>query len=120
VNDKYFLPHFYIPKNIVVSKRSTDELPRIFLEDNYDTSTAVFFSKQNGDEKMPSDTLNYQGHNNPLVEFKEINPTKYRIRIHQASRAFPLVFSESFHEEWKIYLNKIQFANWQTKSKIPN
>ncbi|MCX6763192.1 MAG: hypothetical protein NTZ97_00440, partial [Candidatus Moranbacteria bacterium] len=42
----------------------------------------------------------------PVLEFKKINPTKYRIRVHGATGVFPLVFSESFHEGWKSYLVK--------------
>ena len=40
----------------------------------------------------------------PFMEFIKINPTKYRIRIHQAKSDFPLVFSESFHRKWHFYL----------------
>lgn len=40
----------------------------------------------------------------PVIEFKKINPTKYRIRVHNATEDFPLVFSESFHKGWKAYL----------------
>src|SRR3989339_129153 len=39
----------------------------------------------------------------PLVEFKKINSTKYRIIIHSANSPFKLAFSETFHEGWKVY-----------------
>jgi hypothetical protein len=42
----------------------------------------------------------------PTLEFKKINPTKYRVRVHGASGVFPLVFSESFNDGWKAYLNQ--------------
>jgi hypothetical protein len=51
----------------------------------------------------------------PTLEFKKINPTKYRIRVHGASGVFPLVFSESFHDGWKAYLAK---PNQDTRYKI--
>jgi len=50
----------------------------------------------------------------PTLEFKKINPTKYRVRVHSASGVFPLVFSESFHDGWKAYLAT---PNQETRSK---
>lgn len=44
----------------------------------------------------------------PILEFEKINPGKYRIRVHQATNSFPLVFSQNFHSGWKIYLMKNQ------------
>ncbi len=40
----------------------------------------------------------------PDIEFLKINPTKYRLRIHRARNDFPLVFNETFHREWTVYL----------------
>ena len=42
----------------------------------------------------------------PRLEFKKINPTKYRVIVHNAQGEFPLIFSESFNDGWKIYLAK--------------
>ncbi|MCX6781632.1 MAG: alpha-(1-_3)-arabinofuranosyltransferase family protein [Candidatus Magasanikbacteria bacterium] len=40
----------------------------------------------------------------PQLEYKQINPTKYIVNVHGASESFPLIFSESFHPGWKIYI----------------
>ena len=40
----------------------------------------------------------------PTIEYRKINPTKYRLRIHGADEEFFLIFSESFHNKWKAYL----------------
>ena len=48
----------------------------------------------------------------PTLEFKKINPTKFRVRIHNAKGIFPLVFSENFDQNWKIYLSQ----KWQTNN----
>lgn len=42
----------------------------------------------------------------PILEYRRINPTKYRVIIHNALGEFPLVFSEAFHQGWKMYLGK--------------
>ena len=57
----------------------------------------------------------------PILEYKKINPTKYRARAHGVTGDFPLVFSETFHEGWKTYLvkpNKFQISN--SKLQISN
>lgn len=40
----------------------------------------------------------------PTIEFHKIDETKYILRVHKAHRSFPLVFSESFNQGWKVYL----------------
>ena len=47
--------------------------------------------------------VNKDDHPVPQVDFKRINPTKYEVKIKGASRSFWLVFSESFHKQWRIY-----------------
>lgn len=37
------------------------------------------------------------------IEFKKVNPTKYRVRIHNARETFPLVFAENYDKNWRIY-----------------
>ena len=47
----------------------------------------------------------------PMTEtkiiFKKINPTKYLVKIEGAKTPFWLVFSESFHKQWRMY-NKVE------------
>jgi hypothetical protein len=40
----------------------------------------------------------------PQVEFKRINSIKYAVRVKGSKESFPLVFNESFHDGWKVYL----------------
>jgi hypothetical protein len=121
LDDYYFIPHFYTPKNIIMSKRTTEELPRILSQDGYNIRSAIFFENQNTDKaEILNQIKDDKDEKLPIIEFKKINPTKYRIRVHRASGVFPLVFSESFNEGWKTYLSKIQSASWRTKSKIQN
>ncbi len=42
----------------------------------------------------------------PKITFLKINPTKYRIKIENAVSFYTLVFSESFHPDWKLYLSQ--------------
>ena len=47
----------------------------------------------------------------PLVTFNKINPTKYRVKVEGAESPYFLVFSESFHPEWRAYLDKDQIPD---------
>ena len=38
----------------------------------------------------------------PGMQFKKINPTKYLVDISQATEPYYLVFSETYHQEWKL------------------
>ena len=40
----------------------------------------------------------------PTITFKKINPTKYIVSVENATQPFFLVFSESFHPQWKVYI----------------
>lgn len=42
----------------------------------------------------------------PQLQIQKINPTKYHILVSGASEPYSLVFSESFHEQWGLYLKK--------------
>ena len=41
--------------------------------------------------------------NFPVIEYKKINSTKYKVVIHNAKWVFPLIFWESFHNWWMVY-----------------
>jgi hypothetical protein len=40
----------------------------------------------------------------PQIEFKQVNPTKYIVKVKKAKESFPLIFNESFHPDWRVYL----------------
>ena len=40
----------------------------------------------------------------PKLTFTSINPIKYKVRIQGASEPYTLIFNESFHPDWRVYL----------------
>ena len=57
----------------------------------------------------------------PILTFRRINPTKYEIKVENATTPFLLVFSESYHPKWKIYVetdNK-ENENWKIIFNYP-
>lgn len=106
-----FLPHFYTPQKIISTNQNLDILPKIVSEKDYATRSVIFFNKNKVNTQTKSvvkfnpKTLKKEVvKNTPVLEFKKINPTKYRVVVHGAGGKFPLVFSESFHNGWKSYL----------------
>lgn len=112
-------------------------LPEIIRMPTYEKGTGIYFLDQNPEEaRFMHEILSMYGgaknvlidpesgrsfsilttknkFNPPRIEFRKINPTKYRLRIHRIDSSFPLIFSESFHEDWKLYLTR-----WSEKPLI--
>lgn len=120
INKKYFLPHFYTSKKNIVSLGDLKNLPSIVSRDDYQIRSTIFFKEQNEGKDEILDNLNGKVNGNQEVEFKKVNPTKYRIIIHGASGKFPLVFSESFHNGWKMYLTSPQSPPLKVEGDLGN
>jgi len=55
----------------------------------------------------------------PRIEFKKINPTRYVVDVKGAKGPFTLVFSESFHEGWKGYIRQVQSSKFKVQTDEP-
>ena len=44
------------------------------------------------------------------IEFRKVNPTRYVVSG-EADKSFWLVFSESFHKDWKAYMKKVEIED---------
>ena len=104
VNSGTFLPHFYIPVEIIISNGSVSDLPNIFHRQDYILNSVVFLEEQNWNKINKTLKISNNSKTRPIIEFTKINPTKYRIVVHKMNGKFPLVFSEQFHDFWKVYL----------------
>ncbi len=116
-----FLPHFFTPNNIIQTEKAVDDMYQIVDQPNYKLRSAIFINNKDIipapgsqnlilQEKMPKVITE-----NPILEFKKINPTKYRIVVHHAKKDFLMVFSDSFNKGWKAYLAK---PNTSSKFKV--
>lgn len=111
-----FLPHFYIPSVAFPTSQKPDQLAKIVAHKNYDQGTAIFFRSQNSDKNVDSLTSTHT--NKPYIEFRKINPIKYRVIIHKAKNAFPLIFSESYHDGWKVYPDDTTLSHVQSSERL--
>lgn len=101
-----FLPHFYTPKNIIFLNETTENIIKTFSKDDHEIRSAIFLEKQNNKKTVMLSSLQNIINKTPIIEFKKINPTKYRLKIHKSSEIFPIVFSENYNDGWKTYLVK--------------
>jgi len=93
--DTQTLPHFYTPKTVRVAKDVEASIKKRGL-----SSDVAFYQSKDIAYSSKLQSINFT---QPLIEYKKINPTKYRIRLHQAKGIFQLIFSENFHPDWKMY-----------------
>ena len=111
VKENYFLPHFYIPQNIIYSNVNIESLANIVNFKDYDIRSGIYLET---DRLVDSTNLKKRAQATdsklqvPNITFIKINPTKYRIKVEGAKEPYTLVFSESFHQGWKAYISKAQ------------
>lgn len=115
-NNPSFLPHFYTPQTIITTNQDLEDLPLIISQEGYKIRSAIYFAEQNKDKLEMLKSLPQDFKNTPILEFKKINPTKYRIVVHKAKDNFLLVFSESFHNRWRSYVLKSPISKVKNQS----
>ncbi len=114
MNSAIFLPHFYSPKTTITTSQNLDVFPKIVSQRDCNIRPAIYFRNNQTAIVYPSATSSEIFNSSeltketiddtPIIEFKKINPTKYRVIVHHASVNFPLIFSESYNDGWKSYL----------------
>ncbi|MDO8610135.1 MAG: hypothetical protein Q7R95_06280, partial [bacterium] len=124
-NIKYIILHKDVPENYSFKVNMKGYLggqtnfrklnKQIVLDNNYKTiNDTRYFKIFELDKYIPhiyiQKSINLSSESTeklPILEFKKINPTKYRVVVHGAREEFPIIFSESFHDQWKTYLTEI-------------
>jgi len=107
IKSEYYTPHIFIPNSTFTINRNIDYLSKTVSNKSYDFKSVVFIKNQNTlKESLINEIKNYSKNNKLTLEFKKINPTKYEVKIKNASDTFPVVFLENFNHWWKFYLVK--------------
>jgi len=102
-----FLPHLYTANSIVKSNQSVENLAQIISAPDYNLENVILFDVQNQSKSQTYQQLSSQTQSLPTIEFKRVSPIKYRVIVHGAKGNFPLVFSETYHRDWKVYTQKV-------------
>ena len=64
---------------------------------------SIVFATQNLKKKESATRFAVSSKSPAAVEFRKINPTKFRIRLHHARGDVPLLFGESYSRGWRLY-----------------
>lgn len=104
----------YVPRSVSTSSAAPTKLAPIVSADTYRFSEAIYFAGQNKNTGIIK-KLSTKPLEKPTVQYKKINPTKYRIKIFGARSAFPLVLSNVYHSLWKLYVPPSGQKNSQQK-----
>ena len=117
IEDEYFVPHIYVASSVFLLKGASidspvkftksispeDEFINTILSENYTPRNSILVDPAdvppNFSEMIPENN----GH--ALITFQRINPTKYKVKIENATQPFFLVFSESYHKDWTVYID---------------
>jgi hypothetical protein len=116
IADRFYLPHIYVPNQSIVSDKQVAQMPTILNGQDLSDRSAVFLTLQNQGKDLTSVPSNLK--ESPTIEYKKINPTKYRVVVHNSSTPFPLILSESFHSGWQVFQGNDEPSNSSDLNKI--
>lgn len=111
-DDKYYLPHFYVPKEIVMYDQNQQD--KLFFDSSTGEIRTAFVDNETCKQYPLCNKSDFVV---PKIYFEKINPTKYKIFISNAYTPFVLVFSNDFHNNWKIYIPSKDFENEKVSVK---
>jgi hypothetical protein len=114
VDNQYFLPHIYAAIAPMFVNGSKENFFKLLMSDEFNvfTSVVLFSNDVSRNQRLLlekyADKKTLEA---PAITFKKINPTKYFVRVDKAAEPFFLVFSESYHPEWKAYIEDKSFMS---------
>lgn len=121
ISEEYFLPHIYpFTIDVLIYNNINDILN--MLEMSTTNKLPLFIKKANLKMEVPK--LN-TSQASPTITFRRINPTRYDVKVDNATSPFFLVFLESYHPKWKAYIkteiSKLETRNgkWEIIAKYP-
>lgn len=108
-NDFWSPLHIYATSSATLVIGGIDEMFQVVTSDNFTVGDSALFLSNDLDQgqiqfikEYDNTVLSIDG-NAPEITFQKINPTKYKVHVN-ASQPFFLVFSESYHPQWKAYI----------------
>lgn len=115
LDEKYFLPHFYTAKRVSFYDnnpsynqyyaRASSFFPPNTADRGINDPRVIFVDRQWCEtaflEQVCSSSFDALD-STPKIFFEKINRTKYRLKIHEVSTSYILVFSEIFNTNWKL------------------
>jgi len=106
IDKSHYLPHIYLPDIVYITNNFSLDVSETGIPLVSNRKEAVYFARQNKARLNELETFvsSFKVDRKITVEYKKVSPTKYILNVYNATGTFPLVFSESFHTEWKMYV----------------
>lgn len=109
IPNEHYLPHIYPSAVPILINGDIDEMFTLVTSDNFSIDRKILFLR-NQTNKSQWEFLekyrNIEDNHAQSITFQRINPTKYEVKVENATKPFFLVFSESYHPKWKAYVEK--------------
>jgi hypothetical protein len=122
--NKDFLPQIYPATILLAENGSMDNLFSLLLSSALGglDDKAIFLSGQLDQEQWQfiNEQNNTSTSSTPQIVFSEVNPTKYEVRIENATHPFFLVFGESYDSQWKAYIEDSGYSFNNIIASYPN
>lgn len=104
-----YLPHIYIAKRINAYENKANDwfgkTESFFVGDGNNEPRVVYLEKDTCLKKFSRDICekNNEFKEVPKIIFEKINPTKYKITVYNAESPYIFVFSDTYHNSWKLF-----------------
>jgi len=96
----FYYQHIYAANDLLVLNGSLNELTKFLISSSSKERIAVFLdTKLSTHQKALLETLSHSS-SVPSISYEKIDSTKYKVRIHNATNSFVLVFADSFDPQW--------------------
>jgi len=119
VSDEYFLPHFYIPQNIIYSPNNIEVLPDIVSFEDYEIRSGIYVD-ENGEWRVKNgDLLKRSGEIFVKAELEDaISEEGVEITIVPGEIFFPYVKHKPGSLGWKLARLKERYQEWKVRQDI--
>ncbi|RJQ38250.1 hypothetical protein C4559_02135 [Candidatus Microgenomates bacterium] len=104
-----YLPHIYIAKRINAYENKVNDwygkTESFFVNDRNNEPRVAYLEKDTCFKNFSKDVCekNNDFKKVPKIIFEKINPTKYKITVYSAENPYILVFSDTYHNSWKLF-----------------
>ncbi|MEA3357722.1 MAG: hypothetical protein U9Q67_04800, partial [Patescibacteria group bacterium] len=104
IDNYYLVPHIYVPSSNELTSLDLEKLPDLLGSPEFESDSALYFLGQNIEKREVFERFSSLVYAFQSIEYEQVNPTNYHIKIYGASGSFPLVFAETYHDGWQLFL----------------
>ena len=116
---KYALPLIYSPPKSNQVEDGVNTVGRIDRGIDTNEGGVLVFAKQNPLKLSAVERFLAATDRPASLEYRKINPTKYRIRLHHVTGEIPLLFGETYSRGWRLYpVESVPTANLASPEKV--